>query len=115
MKVIVIYPGRFHPFHKGHKSVYDTLIKRFGKQNVFISTSNKIDPPKSPFSFEEKRAMMALTGIDPSRVVQVKNPYQATEITASIWGNSIMIKPIIAITKIAVIIVADVSLDNFGF
>ena len=26
-----------------------------------------------------------------------------------------MIKPIIAITKIAVIIVADVSLDNFGF
>ena len=36
MKVIVIYPGRFHPFHKGHKSVYDTLIKRFGKQNVFF-------------------------------------------------------------------------------
>jgi hypothetical protein len=25
--------------------------------------------------------MMALTGVDPSRVVQVKNPYQATEIT----------------------------------
>ncbi len=88
MKVIVIYPGRFHPFHKGHKSVYDTLIKRFGKQNVFISTSNKIDPPKSPFSFEEKRAMMALTGIDPSRVVQVKNPYQATEITDSYDENN---------------------------
>ena len=88
MNKVVIYPGRFHPFHKGHKSVYDTLIKRFGKQNVFISTSNKIDPPKSPFSFEEKRAMMALTGIDPSRVVQVKNPYQATEITDSYDENN---------------------------
>ena len=81
MDTVVIYPGRFHPFHKGHKSVYDTLVKRFGKNRVFIATSNKVDPPKSPFTFEEKRAMIALTGIDPSRVIQVKNPYQATEIT----------------------------------
>ena len=81
MDTLVIYPGRFHPFHKGHKSVYDALVKRFGKNRVFIATSNKVDPPKSPFTFEEKRAMMALTGVDPSRVVQVKNPYQAVEIT----------------------------------
>ena len=81
MDTVVIYPGRFHPFHKGHKSVYDTLVKRFGKDRVYIATSNKVDPPKSPFTFDEKRAMMALTGVDPSRVVQVKNPYQATEIT----------------------------------
>jgi cytidyltransferase-like protein len=81
MDTIVIYPGRFHPFHKGHKSVYNALVKRFGKNSVYIATSNKIDPPKSPFTFDEKRAMMALTGVDPNRVVQVKNPYQATEIT----------------------------------
>ena len=81
MDTVVIYPGRFHPFHKGHKSVYDTLVKRFGKNRVYIATSNKVDPPKSPFTFDEKRAMMALTGVDPSRVVQTKNPYQATEIT----------------------------------
>ena len=81
MDTVVIYPGRFHPFHKGHKSVYDALVKRFGKNSVYIATSNKVDPPKSPFTFDEKRAMMALTGVDPSRVVQVKNPYQATEIT----------------------------------
>ncbi len=81
MDTVVIYPGRFHPFHKGHKSVYDTLVKRFGKDRVYIATSNKVDPLKSPFTFDEKRAMMALTGVDPSRVVQVKNPYQATEIT----------------------------------
>jgi len=70
MDTVVIYPGRFHPFHKGHKSVYDALVKRFGKNRVYIATSNKVDPPKSPFTFDEKRAMMALTGVDPSRVVQ---------------------------------------------
>ena len=81
MDTVVIYPGRFHPFHKGHKSVYDTLVKRFGKNRVFIATSDKVDPPKSPFTFEEKRAMIALTGVDPSRVIKTKSPYQATEIT----------------------------------
>ena len=24
-KTVVIYPGRFHPFHKGHASVYNKL------------------------------------------------------------------------------------------
>ena len=81
MDTVVIYPGRVHPFHKGHKSVYDTLVKRFGKNRVFIATSDKVDPPKSPFTFEEKRAMIALTGVDPSRVIKTKSPYQATEIT----------------------------------
>ena len=83
MDTVVIYPGRFHPFHKGHKSVYDALVKQFGKDRVFIATSNKIDPPKSPFSFTEKQSMMALTGVDPSRVVQVTMPYVAKEITDS--------------------------------
>ena len=83
MKTVVIYPGRFHPFHKGHASVYNTLVKKFGKDAVWIATSNKIDPPKSPFSFTEKRDMMALTGVDPSRVVQVVMPYIAKEITDS--------------------------------
>ena len=22
-KTIAVYPGRFHPFHKGHRAVYD--------------------------------------------------------------------------------------------
>lgn len=81
METVVIYPGRFHPFHKGHASVYNALVKQFGKDRVWIATSNKIDPPKSPFSFTEKRDMMALTGVDPSRVVQVVMPYIAKEIT----------------------------------
>ena len=82
MQYLVIYPGRFHPFHKGHKSVYDTLVNKFGANNVFIATSDKVDPPKSPFSFEEKLKMINLTGVPSKNVVRVKNPYQATEIVS---------------------------------
>ena len=75
---IVIYPGRFHPFHKGHASVFHFLKEKYGQ--VFISTSDKVDPPKSPFSFAEKKQMMIHAGVPSSAVVQTKNPYQAVEI-----------------------------------
>jgi len=76
---IVIYPGRFHPFHKGHAAVFKHLKEKYGK--VFISTSDKVDPPKSPFTFAEKKQMMIHAGIPSSAIVQTKNPYQAVEIT----------------------------------
>jgi cytidyltransferase-like protein len=76
---VVIYPGRFHPFHKGHAAVYKWLSSKF--DNVYIATSNKIDPPKSPFSFAEKKQMMMHAGVPASAIVQVKNPYIAAEIT----------------------------------
>ena len=78
-KTVVIYPGRFHPFHKGHAAVYKWLSGKF--DNVFIATSNKVDPPKSPFTFEEKKRMMMHAGVPANAIVQVKNPYIATEIT----------------------------------
>ncbi len=80
MKTLVIYPGRFHPFHKGHASVYNSLASKFGAANVFIATSNVVKPPKSPFTFEEKKMMMELTGVPSSAIVQTKNPYQAQEV-----------------------------------
>lgn len=77
--MVVIYPGRFQPFHKGHASVYKWLAGKFN--NVFIATSNKVEPPRSPFNFEEKKRMMMAAGVPASAIVQVKNPYIATEIT----------------------------------
>ncbi|MCX7592751.1 MAG: hypothetical protein N2235_03105 [Fischerella sp.] len=80
-KIVVVYPGRFQPFHKGHAAVYKYLTDKFGYDNVFIATSNKVDPPKSPFNFAEKLQMIALTGVNPTRVVQTTDPYRALEIT----------------------------------
>ncbi len=84
MRTVVIYPGRFHPFHRGHKASYDYLVKRYGADNVFVVSSDKQDADKSPFSFADKMDMMTKLGIPPSRIAQVANPYQAREITSEI-------------------------------
>src|SRR5210317_1095544 len=52
--IVVVYAGRFQPFHKGHYATYSHLVKKFGKNNVYIGTSNKTDNNKSPFNFKEK-------------------------------------------------------------
>ncbi len=79
-RVIAIYPGRFHPFHKGHKAAYDALAAKYGKENTFIFTSAKMELPKSPFTFEEKMVMMNAAGIDTTKVFKVTQPYKAEEV-----------------------------------
>lgn len=82
-KFLIVYPGRFQPFHMGHKAVYDYLVKNFRSSPVYIATSNKVELPKSPFDFTEKKMMMQTTGVPGDRIVLTKNPYQAQEITAN--------------------------------
>ena len=80
-KVVVVYSGRFQPFHKGHYATYDNLVRKFGKDSVYIGTSNVTDSKKSPFNFKEKKAiMMQMFGIPSSKIVNVKNPYAPEEI-----------------------------------
>ena len=47
-QLVVLYPGRFQPFHLGHREVFQSLQGKFGRDSVFIATSNKTEPPKSP-------------------------------------------------------------------
>ena len=78
---VVVYSGRFQPFHKGHYATYEHLVKKFGKDNVYIATSDKTDNQKSPFNFKEKKTIMTkMFGIASNKIVQVKNPYAPTEI-----------------------------------
>ena len=84
MNYLVIYPGRFHPFHQGHMASYDWLTKQFGENNVYVASSNVQDPATSPFEFSDKVKMATKLGVPPGHMVNVKNPYQATEITSSL-------------------------------
>lgn len=80
-KKVVVYAGRFQPFHKGHYATYSHLVKQFGKDNVYIGTSDKTDNIKSPFKFKEKKViMMKMFGIPSNKIIQIKNPYAPTEI-----------------------------------
>jgi len=84
MNLIVVYPGRFHPFHRGHKASYDYLVNKYGANSVFIATSDVQAPMTSPFTYSDKVEMMTKLGIPASHVVKVKNPYQAKEITGDL-------------------------------
>jgi hypothetical protein len=80
-KVVVVYSGRFQPFHKGHYATYDHLVKKFGKDNVYIGTSNTTDSKKSPFNFKEKKVIMTtMFGIPSNKIVNIRNPYAPEEI-----------------------------------
>lgn len=81
MKKVVIFSGRFQPFHMGHYKSYKHLLKKFPDADVYIATSNKTDSQKSPFNFMEKKLiMMRMFKIPSNRIVQVKNPYSPIEI-----------------------------------
>jgi hypothetical protein len=88
-KTVVVYSGRFQPFHSGHYISYLKLAKKFGKDNVYIGTSNDTSGPKSPFNFNEKvKIITTMFGVPSDKIVQVRNPYAPKEILSSFDGKT---------------------------
>jgi cytidyltransferase-like protein len=94
----VVYGGRFQPFHKGHMAVYEQLCTWFGKETVWIATSNKVNTNGangdiSPLNFEErKEVMVRMFDLDPNRIVQCKNPaFYPVEILDKYKGDTVCI------------------------
>jgi predicted SPOUT superfamily RNA methylase MTH1 len=75
-QLVVLYPGRFQPFHLGHADVFRTLQAKFGRDNVYIATSNKADGGKSPFNFTDKVTIMHAAGVPSDRILEVQSPYK---------------------------------------
>jgi len=89
--LIVIFPGRFQPFHIGHKHLYDMAKKQFPGADFFIATADEIvkkeDPSRYPFSFNEKKQIIKATGIPENEIRQVKMPYKPLEILKNYDSN----------------------------
>lgn len=51
-RTVAIMPGGFHPFHPGHKSLYDWAVETFGASNVYVAATN--DTATRPFPFDVK-------------------------------------------------------------
>jgi len=79
LKKLVIIPGGFHPFHAGHKALYDAAVAQFPKADVFIAATD--DKSNRPFPFKLKKQLAGIAGIPAHRFVQVKSPFQPREIT----------------------------------
>ena len=86
-RVVAILPGRFQPAAKHHKAAYEALVSKFGQKNVYIATSD-VTGPKSPFTFAEKRAIWMAHGVPSARIVKVKDPYKAVEVTKRLPKNT---------------------------
>ena len=80
MKQVVIMPGGFHPFHAGHAALYQSARQAFPGADVYVAATN--DTSARPFPFQIKEKLAQLAGVDKGRFMQVKSPFQATEITA---------------------------------
>ena len=98
--LVVIYPGRFQLFHKGHKKVYEDLCKGFnykfeGKtiNNVFLLTSDKVpkksEKDKYPFTFEQKNKILTnLAGLEESQIIKTSNMYSIQPVLEHIVSNN---------------------------
>jgi hypothetical protein len=87
--LVVVYSGRFQPFHAGHYVSYLKLAKKFGKDNVYIATSNSTSGPKSPFDFKEKKEIATkMFNVPSDKFIQVSNPYAPKEILQSFDGKT---------------------------
>ena len=75
-QLVALYPGRFQPFHMGHNEVFQALQNKFGRNNVYIATSNKTDANKSPFNFSDKVQLMNAAGVPTDRILEVASPYK---------------------------------------
>ena len=85
---IVVYGGRFQPFHLDHFNRYTKLVQEFGKDSVYIATQNKIEV-NSPLSFEEKKYIInrLFPEIPSNRIVFSKKPYNPLEILNNFQPN----------------------------
>jgi len=91
--LIVIFPGRFQPFHIGHKKLYDLAKKKFPGADFFVATSDipqkgaDKDPSRYPFNFEEKKAIITAAGVPENEIAQVAQPYKPIEILKNYDSN----------------------------
>jgi len=105
MKKIVIYPGRFQPMLWHHAEVFKQLQKQFPDAEVYVGTSDKVEPPKSPFNFKEKQLIASAHGVPAERVLQATRPYHKDDYARYFDENNTVI----------IFAVGEKDLDRFPF
>ena len=63
-----------------HGTVFDKLVADNPDADVYITTSDKTEPGKSPFNFKEKQLVATAQGIDPNKMLQVRRNYHPDDL-----------------------------------
>jgi hypothetical protein len=116
MNTVVVYGGRFQPMHKGHKSSYDFLVKKFGANNVYVASADKATGPKDPFTFDEKRKIALMLGIPADKFVKVTSVYNMDLIQKAIPFDKDNTVLIVALSqKDGERLISNVQADGFSY
>ena len=76
--IVVLFPGKFNPMGIHQKEEYDRLCRKFGKENVYVITDDKVDIQRLPLSYDEKYAIMKRHGV--KNIIKSNTPYHATDV-----------------------------------
>jgi len=88
-RIVAVMPGGFHPFHPGHKSLYDWAVKTFGQKNVYVAATN--DTAARPFPFDVKKKLASMAGVPESNFIQVKSPFNAMSYRDIVDDNTALV------------------------
>jgi len=88
--LVVTYPGRFQPFGLNHKEVYELLQSQFGRDNVYIVTSNVVKD-ESPFDFSDRVKFMTAQGVFQSHILESNSPYNFPKQLENIKNRTVFI------------------------
>jgi hypothetical protein len=76
---IVIFPGKFQPYHAGHDGVYGNLINTFGEGNVYLVTTKAADP----YKIDQKLQLMTqFFDVPEENIMVVKDLLNPVELTS---------------------------------
>ena len=89
-RIVAIYGGRFQPAGSHHIKTYQYLVSKFGRDNVFIATSD-VTGDKSPFTFAEKKKILAAYGVPSNKIIKTKSPYRADEIKKKLSPTDVVV------------------------
>lgn len=64
---ILVFIGRFSPFHGGHRRVVELALKQCRQLLVLVGSTNQPRTIKNPFTYDERRDMI-LQSLDPQHV-----------------------------------------------
>jgi bifunctional NMN adenylyltransferase/nudix hydrolase len=56
---LLIFIGRFQPFHNGHKHIIDTALQKADKVSVLVGSSYQHRNTRNPFLFHERKEMIS--------------------------------------------------------
>ena len=89
-RIVAVMAGGFHPFHPGHKSLYDWAVKTFGKENVYVAATN--DVTERPFPFDIKKKLATMAGVPAERFLQINtSPFNARAYTDLLDSNTALV------------------------